>query len=75
MTFALSGLLGVFGAALFTRRGNARSVVWALLSGAGAIVALRSSGLAWPWWMALASPLSFAVCCLGKPEPLTEEPL
>jgi SSS family transporter len=67
MTFALSGLLGVFVCALYTRRGNTYSAVAALITGALIIVWLRQTGLAWPWWMAIASPLSFLVCCLGTP--------
>ena len=68
MTFALSGLLGVFFAALYTTRGNAWSAIAGLVTGAGVIVALKTgTNLAWPWWMAIASPLAFVVTCLGPP--------
>ena len=68
MTYALSGLLGVFCAALFTKRGNVYSLIAGLLTGALTIVALKETGgLAWPYWMAIASPLSFLVTCLGRP--------
>ncbi|MBL4850603.1 MAG: sodium:solute symporter [Planctomycetes bacterium] len=68
MTFALSGLLGVFCAALFTRRGNVYSVVAALVTGALLIVFLRWEGtFSWPYWMAIASPISFGVACAGNP--------
>jgi SSS family solute:Na+ symporter len=74
MTFALSGLLGVFCTALFTKRGNVRSVVAALIVGALVIVVLYNykKVIAWPWWMAIASPLSFLVCCLGAPDPQSD---
>lgn len=68
MTYALSGLLGVFCAALFTKRGNIYSMIAGLLTGALVIVAIKSiGGLAWPYWMAIASPLSFLVTIVGWP--------
>ncbi|MCA8923118.1 MAG: hypothetical protein KDD82_14985, partial [Planctomycetes bacterium] len=80
MTFALSGLLGVFCATLFTKRGNVYSLIAALIVGALAILVLQNPEwigwvkLSWPWWMLIASPLSFAVCCLGTPRPPEEGP-
>lgn len=81
MTFALSGLLGVFCATLFTSRGNVYSLIAALVTGAVTIFCLQNVGLvfpgvaiAWPWWMLIASPLSFAVCCMGDPRTVEEVP-
>jgi len=68
MTYALSGLLGVFCAALFTKRGNVYSMIAGLLTGAITIVVIKEvGGLAWPYWMAIASPLSFLVTIVGWP--------
>ncbi len=83
MTFALSGMLGVFLTALFTRRGNSASVVAALITGAGIVTLLHdrvlplwthalfgtSQKLAWPWWMPIATSAAFLVCIAGKPTP------
>lgn len=89
MTFALSGLLGVFCAALFTTRGNVYSMMAGLLTGALTIVLIQNASslsawinthglrpawwfldikgsLAWPYWMAIASPLSFLVTIIPK---------
>jgi SSS family transporter len=81
MTFALSGMLGVFLTALFTKRGNSLSVILALVVGA-ATVALLQDGvmgawtsaiggkrhtLAWPWWMPIGTAAAFLVCVAGRP--------
>jgi SSS family solute:Na+ symporter len=76
MTFALSGMLGVFLTALLTRRGNSASVVAALVVGVAAVAGMQDGvmgwwsplvfghgvKLAWPWWMPIATGLSFLVC-------------
>ncbi|WGL16318.1 sodium:solute symporter [Microbulbifer bruguierae] len=79
MVFAYSGLLGVFFTALFTGRGNARSVGWALAAGFLATLAQQPwmitliSGnkdpvaIAFTWQLCLGTLVSFAVCNLGKP--------
>lgn len=76
MAFALAPLLGVFCTALFTQRGNTRSVTVALVVGVLAVLLLQPYmlpawlhvKLAWPWvWVAVA-PLSFALCAAGRPE-------
>ncbi|MEA2048008.1 MAG: sodium:solute symporter [Campylobacterota bacterium] len=41
MAFAYTGLLGVFGAAIFTKRGNARSVPFALIGGFMTVLLLQ----------------------------------
>ncbi len=81
MVFAYSGLLGVFFTALFTGRGNASSVGWALA--VGFLVTLLQQPwmitpltgtdepfvIAFPWQLCLGTLVSFAVCNLGKPSP------
>lgn len=49
MTFAYAGLLAVFLTALFTKRGNPRSVIAALSTGFFVIALLQS--WAWPYWI------------------------
>ncbi|MFG0257501.1 MAG: sodium/solute symporter [Phycisphaerales bacterium JB043] len=75
MTYAHSGLLGVFTCALFTRRGNTISVLGAFVSGLVVAsltqyaltdatgVPLLSVG----WRMTAASLAAFLVCLLGSP--------
>lgn len=80
MAFAYAGMLGVFLAALFTRRGNARSVVLSLLTGV-AVTALLQDGimswwtqrltgraltLAFYWWLPIGTVCSFLVCVAGR---------
>jgi len=70
MAFALAPLLGVFAAALFTRRGNTASVLAALIIGAVAVLLLQpymlqkwlDVSIAWPWWWVIVTPVSFAIC-------------
>jgi len=75
MAFAQAPLLGVFSAALFTRRGNAASVIAALVVGIVVVLLLQpymlqnwlDFELAWPWWTVVAGPMSFLVCSAGAP--------
>ena len=81
MTFALSGMLGVFLTALLTKRGNSASVIAALVAGAVTVLLLQNSvmpwwtghvfgramKLAWPWWMPLGTGAAFLVCVAGRP--------
>jgi Na+/proline symporter len=84
MTFAYSGMLGVFLTALLTHRGNTASVIAALIVGV-LTVALLYPGiierwstpllghpwrLASTWWMPLGTAVSFAVCAAGRPTPV-----
>lgn len=78
MTFAYSGLLGVYFTALFTTRGSSRSVVWALATGFVAIAAQQSyvvdtlglpaawKSLAFPWQLCIATLIATATCLVGK---------
>jgi hypothetical protein len=78
MTFAYSGLLGVYFTALFTRRGSSRSVIWALATGFLAIAVQQSyvvdmvglpvtwKSLAFPFQLCIGTALAFATCLLGS---------
>jgi Na+/proline symporter len=78
MTFAYSGLLGVYFTALFTRRGNSGSVIWALAAGFVAIglqqpyvvdmAGLPASwkALAFPFQLVIGTAVAFAVCALPR---------
>jgi SSS family transporter len=81
MTFAFTGMLGVFLTALFTARGNTASCIGALIAGAATIALLQDRALAWwttalfgapfklafSWWMPIGTAVAFAVCFAGKP--------
>lgn len=80
LTFAFTGMLGVFLTALLTRRGSSASVIAALVAGVITVVLLQDSvlgwwsgrlfhanwKLAWPWWMPIGTAVSFAVCLVGR---------
>lgn len=81
MCFSYAGMLGVFIVALFSRRGNDRSVIAALIAGLAVVLMLQpyiltplSSALfgkaifiAWPWWCPIGSVVSLIICLMGKP--------
>lgn len=79
MVFSYSGLLGVYFNALFTKRGNSSSVLFALLSGFFITLLCQSYiqdslnvswlrfDLAFPYQLCIASFISFLVCYCGKP--------
>jgi Na+/proline symporter len=78
MTFAYSGLLGVYFTLLFTRRGSSLSVMAALAAGFIAIALQQSyvvdmlglpaswKGLAFPYQLCLGTAVAFAVCALPR---------
>jgi Na+/proline symporter len=78
MTFAYSGLLGVYFTLLFTTRGSSVSVIAALATGFLAIALQQSyvvdllglpaswKGLAFPYQLCLGTAVAFATCLLGK---------
>ena len=75
MCFAYAGMIGVFLTAIFTKRGNARSVVAALVVGALIIIPLMfqkeffgRSYIAWSWWCPIGGLVSTIICMLGKPK-------
>jgi Na+/proline symporter len=78
MTFAYSGLLGVYFTVLFTRRGSSTSVVCALATGFLAIALQQAyvvdllglpaawKSLAFPFQLCLGTAVAFATCLLGN---------
>jgi Na+/proline symporter len=85
MTFAYSGLLGVYFTALFTRRGSTASVICALATGFVAIALQQSyvvdilglpgawKALAFPYQLCVGTAVAFATCAAvpGKGAPVT----
>ncbi|MCQ2138763.1 MAG: sodium/solute symporter [Bacteroidales bacterium] len=74
MCFAYAGMIGVFLTAIFTKRGNARSVIAALVVGMAIIIPLMfqkeffgQTYIAWTWWCPIGGLISTLVCMLGKP--------
>lgn len=75
MAYALAPLLGVFCAALFTRRGNNASVLAAFVTGIVAVTLLQPFAmpawfdfrLGWPWVWVFATPLAFLAAVIGAP--------
>ncbi len=74
MCFAYSGMVGVFLTAIFSRRGNVRSVIAALIVGALIVVPLMfqkelfgHNYIAWTWWCPIGGIVSTLVCMAGKP--------
>jgi Na+/proline symporter len=77
MSFAYSGLLGVYFTILFTRRGSTRSVIWALGTGFAAILVQQHyvvdiaglppswKSLAFPYQLCIGTAVAFATCLLG----------
>jgi len=81
MAFAYAGLIGVFGSFVLLKRGSRRSVVAALLVGAGTVGAIRfgwnpipdRTDLAFPWQLTLGTLLALVTCALD-PHPRGAEP-
>ena len=75
MCFAYAGMVGVFLTAIFTKRGNGKSVIAALIVGAIIIIPLMfqkeffgQSYIAWTWWCPIGGIVSTLVCMAGKAE-------
>ncbi len=78
MTFAYSGLLGVYFTLLFTTRGSSASVIAALAAGFLAIGLQQSyvvdmlglpaawKSLAFPWQLCIGTTVAFVTCVLGR---------
>ena len=74
MAFAYSGLLGVYGVALFSTRGSSTSVIAAFLAGFATVLAFQPyvidslglpaamKGVAFPWQLVLGTLVAAAVC-------------
>ena len=82
MCFSYAGMLGVFVVALYTKRGNTKSVIAALVVGLLIVLLMQpyiltplSTALlgepifiSWPWWCPIGAGVSILICLLGKPE-------
>lgn len=73
MCFAYVGMLGVFLTAIFTKRGNGRSVIASLIVGMLIIIPLMfqkelfgQNYIAWTWWCPIGGAICTAICMLGK---------
>ena len=73
MVFAYGGLLGVFLAALVTKRGNGTTAIVALAAGFGAVAIMQGlplliemNRIALGWQMTVATILSFGICVSGR---------
>ena len=75
MAYAVTGLLGVFLCAFFTRRGNSVSAVAALLAAAGVMVMAQpwaqsvlfgGTRFHWFWAVPVAAGASFVICGAGR---------
>jgi Na+/proline symporter len=73
MCFAYVGMLGVFLTAIFTKRGNNKSVVVSLIVGMLIIIPLMFQKelfgynyIAWTWWCPIGAVITTAICLLGK---------
>ena len=78
MAFAYSGLLGVYGIALFTRRGSSGSVIAAFVAGFLTVLAFQPyvidslalpealRGIAFPWQLVAGTLVAAAVCAMAS---------
>ena len=75
MAFAYAGLLGVYGAAIFTTRGNGRVLPWALVGGFMTVLVLQPYVLAlfgltvkigFSWQLVMGTAVSFTIMMLGR---------
>jgi hypothetical protein len=70
MAYAYSGLLGVFAAAIFTKRGNSKLVPYALIGGFLTVLSMQgyTFGLdvGFAWQLILGSLVSFSIMLLKK---------
>jgi len=70
MAYAYSGLLGVFASALFTKRGNAKIIPYALLVGFISVLSMQGYtfglNIGFAWQLVIGTALSFGVMQLGK---------
>ena len=74
MAFAYTGLLGVYGAAIFTTRGSERTVLWALVGGFVTVLLLQpymlggilGVKLGFAWQIVAGTIVAFGVMMLGS---------
>jgi len=76
MAFAYTGLLGVYGAAIFTKRGNAATVLLALIGGFMTVLLLQpyvlgavfDFKLGFAWQILIGTAFAFGIMMTGKKE-------
>lgn len=76
MAFAYTGLLGVYGAAIFTKRGNAATVLLALIGGFMTVLLLQpyvlgtvfDFKLGFAWQILIGTVVAFGIMMTGKEE-------
>lgn len=70
MAYAYSGLLGVFGAAIFTKRGNSRLVPFALAGGFLSVLSMQGYtfglDIGFAWQLVIGTAVSFLIMMLKK---------
>ena len=73
MCFAYVGMLGVFLTAIFSKRGNGRSVLAALIAGILIVIPLMfqkelfgRNYIAWTWWCPIGSIITTLICLSGQ---------
>jgi SSS family transporter len=70
MAFAYTGLLGVYFSAIFTKRGNASSVLWGLIGGFLSVLALQpyvfGMTIGFSWQILIATVISFLIVQSAK---------
>lgn len=79
MCFAYGGMIGVFLTAIFSKRGNSKSVIAAIIIGALIVIPLMfqkqffgHTYIAWSWWCPIAGVISTLVCLAGKPKEIAK---
>jgi len=72
MTFAYTGLLGVYFAAIFTKRGDSKTVLLSLVAGFVSVLALQpyvfGIHIGFAWQMVIGTLVAFGVMMFGKKE-------
>ena len=74
MAFAYTGLLGVFAAAIFTKRGNATTVLFALIGGFTTVLLLQpyvlgtlvDIKLGFAWQILFGTIVAFGIMMMGR---------
>ncbi len=70
MAYAYSGLLGVFGSAIFTNRGNSKLIPYSLMVGFISVFSMQGYtfglNIGFSWQLVIGTALSFGVMQLGK---------
>jgi len=70
MAYAYSGLLGVFAAAIFTKRGNSKLVPFALLAGFLSVLSMQGYtfglDIGFAWQLVIGTTISFAIMQIKK---------